>query len=166
MATAIFYASSTGNTQEVAEKIAKTLGITDVFDISNTNIEKIKEYNKVILGTSTWGDGDLQDDWDDAWNDFCSIDFTNKTVALFGLGDQESYSENFVDAIGTIYEQVVEKNGTVVGATSSDGYDHEESKAQKDDGNFVGLALDEDNQSEETDNRIALWCKQIKETFA
>ena len=163
MATAIFYASSTGNTQNIAKQIAKQLGINDKFDISNINVEKINEYDKLIFGASTWGDGDLQDDWDDAWNEFCKLDFSGKTVALFGLGDQESYSDNFVDAMGTIYEQVVLKGAKVVGSFSSEGYEHEESKAQKPDGDFVGLALDEDNQSDLSNDRIAIWCAQIKE---
>ncbi|MDX9796706.1 MAG: flavodoxin [Sulfurimonadaceae bacterium] len=163
MASAIFYASSTGNTEIIAKQIAKTLGINNIYDISNINIEKINDYDKLIFGASTWGDGDLQDDWDDAWNEFCKLDFTGKTVALFGLGDQESYSDNYVDAMGTIYEQVIQNGAKVVGFTSSEGYDHEESKAQKADGDFVGLALDEDNQSDLTHDRIALWCNQIKD---
>lgn len=162
MSTAIFYASSTGNTEIVAKQIAKTLGINNIYNISNINIEKMSEYDKLILGTSTWGDGDLQDDWDDAWNEFCKLDFSGKTIALFGLGDQESYSDNFVDAIGTIYEQITQKGAKVIGFTSSDGYEHEESKAQKQDGDFVGLVIDEDNQSELTDERVAFWCSQIK----
>jgi flavodoxin I len=163
MASAIFYASSTGNTEIIAKQIAKTLGINNIYDISNINIEKMNDYDKLIFGASTWGDGDLQDDWDDAWNEFCKLDFSGKTVALFGLGDQESYSDNYVDAMGTIYEQVAQNGAKVVGFTSSDGYEHEESKAQQANGDFVGLALDEDNQSDLTHDRIALWCNQIKD---
>lgn len=162
MATAIFYASSTGNTEIVAKQIAKTLGVNNIFDISNINIERLNEYDKLILGASTWGDGDLQDDWDDTWNDFCQLDFTGKTIALFGLGDQESYSDNYVDAMGTIYEQVLLKGAKVIGFTSSEGYEHTESKAQNINGDFVGLALDEDNQSEFTTQRITNWCNLIK----
>ncbi|MFA7084343.1 MAG: flavodoxin [Arcobacteraceae bacterium] len=163
MSSAIFYASSTGNTKEAAKLIAKTLGINDVFDISDTNIERINEYDKLIFGTSTWSNGDLQDDWDDVWDEFCKLDFKNKTVALFGLGDQESYNDTFVNAMGTMYEQVTAKNANVVGAWSTQGYVYEESKSQKTDGEFVGLVLDEENQSEQSLNRIALWCEQIKE---
>lgn len=144
-------------------KLTKTLGINNIYDISNINIEKMNDYDKLIFGASTWGDGDLQDDWDDAWNEFCKLDFSGKTVALFGLGDQESYSDNYVDAMGTIYEQVAQNGAKVVGFTSSDGYEHEESKAQQANGDFVGLALDEDNQSDLTHDRIALWCNQIKD---
>ena len=43
MASAIFYASSTGNTEIIAKQIAKTLSINNIYDISNINIEKIYE---------------------------------------------------------------------------------------------------------------------------
>ncbi len=162
MKTAIFYASSTGNSEIIAKDISKKLNIENIFGISNNDINKINEYEKLIIGTSTWGEGNLQDDFDEKWDDFCKIDFTGKTVALFGLGDQESYCDNYVDAMGTIYEQIITAGAKVVGFTSCDGYEHEESKAQKGD-EFVGLALDEDNQSDLTNGRIENWCNQIKD---
>lgn len=162
MSTAIFFASSTGNSDEVASKISSELGEIEVFNLANTKVEKINEYDKVILGGSTWGDGELNDDWEDAWGDFCKLNLSNKTVALFGLGDQESYSDEFCSALGEIYNQVVSLGATVVGFTSTDGYHHDGSKAQVGD-KFVGLAIDEDNQSELTDKRIEDWVKDIKE---
>ena len=90
MATAIFFASSTGNSEEIASKISSKLDDIEVFDLAGTKIEKINNYDKIILGGSTWGDGELNDDWEDAWVDFCKLDLSNKTIALFGLGDQES----------------------------------------------------------------------------
>lgn len=163
MATAIFYASSTGNTSAAADMISGELGGVEVFDIASSGVEKINEFDKVIIGISTWGDGELQDDFEDAWDSFCKLDFSSKTVALFGLGDQESYGDYYLDAMGIIYEQVLSKGATVVGEFEIDEeYFHEESKAQKDDF-FVGLALDEDNQSELTDARVKKWCGDIKE---
>lgn len=161
MATAIIYASSTGNTENAANKISEQLGGIKLIDIANDNVEIISDFDKIIIGTSTWGEGDLQDDWDDQWDDFQNIDFKNKTVALFGLGDQESYCDVFVDAMGRIY-QVVSRNGAnIVGKWSIEGYFHDGSLAQIDD-HFVGLALDEDNQSDLTEERIISWCNQIK----
>ena len=162
MATAIFFASSTGNSEEIANKISVALNDIEVFDLAGTKIEKINEYDKLILGSSTWGDGELNDDWEDIWDDFCKLDLSNKTIALFGLGDQESYSDEFCSALGEIYNQVVSLGATVVGFTSTDGYHHDGSKAQVDN-KFVGLAIDEDNQSELTDKRIEDWVKDIKE---
>ena len=162
MSTAIFYASSTGNSDEVANKISSALGEIEVFNLANTKVDKINEYDKVILGGSTWGDGELNDDWEDAWVDFCKLDLSNKTVALFGLGDQESYSDEFCSALGIIYEQLLSSKANVIGFTSTEGYYHDASKAQID-SNFVGLILDEDNQSELTDKRIEDWVQNIKE---
>lgn len=162
MTTALFYGSSTGNTQEVAELIAKALNedITTI-DVADEGCESISKHNKLILGISTWGEGDLQDDWEDIWGDFCDIDFNGKTVALFGLGDQDTYGDEFVDALGTLYEQVKTAGANIVGFTSSEGYEHEASKAELD-GEFVGLVVDVDNQDDLTQERIDSWTNNIK----
>ena len=162
MSTAIFYGSNTGNTQNAAEAIARNLGINEVFDISKEGVGKISEYDKIILGTSTWGEGDLPDDWDREWKVFEKLDLNAKTVALFGLGDQESYSDHFLDAMGTIYQTVIKNNANVVGKWSTEGYGYDESTAEVESGFFVGLALDEDNESDMTESRIESWCSQIK----
>lgn len=157
---AIFYASSTGNTEEVANKINERLEDFELIDISRDGISKIKECKSLVIGTPTWGSGDLQDDWDNCFEEFKLIDFSDKTVALFGLGDQDTYGDEFVNAMGTLYK-VVESNGAnIVGFTSIEGYDFEDSTAVIDD-NFVGLVIDEDNQSDLTDSRIENWCNNI-----
>lgn len=161
MSTGIFYTTSTGNNDEIAEKIASALGDVEIFNFANTDLAKINDYEKVIIGTSTWGDGELNDDFEDIWDNFKEIDFSNKTVALFGLGDQEGYEDTFCDALGEIYTQVKKAGATIIGFTSSEGYDFQESKALID-GSFVGLALDEDNQDELTDKRIKTWTENIR----
>ncbi len=162
MATAIFYASSTGNTKEVAERLAQNLDGVATFDIGTNGVGEMASYDKLILGSSTWGEGELQDDWLEYWEDFCELDFSGKTVALFGLGDQEGYEDNFLDAMGMIHEQVVQAGGTVVGHWPAEGYGFEDSKALSGD-EFVGLALDEDNQDELTEKRLKTWSAAIKE---
>jgi flavodoxin I len=164
MATAIFYASSTGNTSNVGKIISDQLGGISKFDLSFSGAAKIDEYDKVILGASTWGEGELQDDWEEAWDEFCDLDFSGKTVALYGLGDQEGYGDEFVDAMGIIYDQVIAKGAKVVGNWPVDGYDFESSNAVRD-GSFVGLAIDEDNQDDMTEERIAAWCEDIKRSI-
>lgn len=161
MSTGIFYTTSTGNGDEIAGQIASALENIEIFDISQSGVDKINEFDKVILGVSTWGDGELNDDFDDIWDDFSEVDFSNKTVALFGLGDQEGYSDTFCDAMGIIYEQVKKAGANIVGFTSTDGYYFDDSKAVID-GSFIGLALDEDNQDDLTENRIEAWAKDIK----
>lgn len=163
MATAIYYGSSTGNTEKNAGIIKKNLNNdVKIYDITENGFENFSDYDKIILGCSTWGEGELQDDWDDRWDEFCSLDFSNKTIALFGLGDQESYSDEYLDAMGIIYEELNKNGVNIIGKTSTDGYIFDSSRAVVDD-MFVGLALDEDNQSELSKDRIASWCENIKE---
>jgi len=157
---AIFYASSTGNTEEVAGKICEKLDGFELVDIANDGVDKMGECQSIIVGVSTWGEGDLQDDWEDCLADVQAIDFSNKTVALFGLGDQDGYPDEFVDALGIMHEEIASKGANIVGHTSIEGYDYDESKAEID-GNFIGLVIDEDNQSELTDERIDNWCSTI-----
>ncbi|CAA6807973.1 MAG: Flavodoxin 1 [uncultured Campylobacterales bacterium] len=161
MATIILYGSSGGNCEGVAEKISEALGDVRCEDIADFEVSELADFDKVILGSSTWGDGDLQDDFEDKWDDFCEVDFTGKTVALFGIGDQEGYEDSFLGAMGTIFEQVTKQGAKVIGHTSLDGYEYEESPAEVD-GKFVGLAIDEDNQDDLTDERVAAWTSAIK----
>lgn len=163
MATAIFYASDTGHTEDVANEIAKKLGDIEVFDISSTSIGKIEEYDKLIFGISTWGEGDLQSDWEDLIDDFKKIDLNGKTVALFGLGDQDGYEDTYVDAMGTLHEIVVEMGAKVIGEFDVDGEYYFESSIAVNNDKFVGLALDEDNQEELSEQRITLWIDSIKD---
>ena len=162
----IFYGSSTGNTGDAVEAIKNELGdnVAEIFDVSDAKVEDLNKFPNIILGTSTWGAGDLQDDFEDFLGGIDSIDLSGKTVALFGMGDQESHGETYIDGLAEVYKKVIEKGATVVGATSSDGYEHESSEAEVD-GNFVGLALDEDNQSELSEERISNWVKDIKTKF-
>ena len=162
----LFYASSTGNTEDVAKTIVEKMS---GFDIDMKNIsdcvdDAMKNYDLLIFGVSTWGEGDLQDDWEDYLANLNEYNLMNKTVAMFGLGDQEEYCDNFLDAMGTIYDKVLESGATVVGAWPTDGYEFEESTAVRN-GEFVGLALDEENQDDLHDERIAKWIELITPYF-
>ena len=92
--TGVFYGSSTGTCEELANQIAEKLGVssTDVHSVDKMTADKIKEYEVLVLGTSTWGDGELQDDWYDGVKVLKSADLSMKFVALFGCGDSDSYS--------------------------------------------------------------------------
>ena len=161
MATAIFYGSSTGNTEDIANRISEHLGNLDVYDISNQGLDPIKDYDKLIIGLSTWGDGDLQSDFEDIWSDFEEYDFSKKTIALFGLGDQDGYEDEFVNALGTMYKVLKAKGATIIGFTSIEGFEYNESTAEI--GNqFCGLVIDEDNQNDLSDERISSWISDIR----
>lgn len=157
----IFFGSTNGTTEDVAGSIKSAFGEADVHEISSDISAQVADYDVIILGTSTWGDGDLQDDWDENIDELDSADFSGKKVALFGLGDQEGYSDTFLDGMGTIYEKVTAGGGTVIGAWPTDGYEYTASTAEVD-GRFVGLAIDEDNQSDQTEDRVKQWVEQLK----
>lgn len=159
----IFFGSDTGNTEAVANMIQKQLGekLVDVFDIAQSSKQEIENYDLLILGIPTWYYGEAQADWDDFFPELADIDFSGKLVALFGCGDQEDYAEYFCDAIGELHDIVVGKGATVLGHTSTQGYEFEESKALADENTFVGLCIDEDRQSELTEERVTNWVKQI-----
>jgi flavodoxin I len=163
----IFFGSSTGNTESAAEKIAQALGAgaATVTNIASTSAEEILDFDNIIFGVSTWGAGDLQDDFEDFMSTLEEMDFSGKKVAIFGLGDQESYPDTFVDGMGIIAKAVQSAGGALVGATSTDGYAFDASEAADGD-QFVGLALDEDNQSDQTDDRIGAWAASLKEAFS
>lgn len=163
----IFFGSSTGNTQSAADKIKDGLGdqAADPKSIADATTDEIAGYNSLVFGASTWGAGDLQDDWDDNLSTVKSVDFSGKKVAIFGLGDQQSYPDSFVDAIGTLAKLVREAGGTIVGQVATSGYDFDESEAVEGDV-FPGLPLDDDNEAEKTDERIASWVSGLKTELA
>ena len=68
----------------------------------------------------------MQDDRDDYLSMLTSVDFSDKMVAIFGLGNQEGYPDTFVDAIGVLANIVREGGGTVVGQAPTDGYEYDE----------------------------------------
>ena len=158
MKRAIFYGSTTGTTEMVAGKVGELLG-AEV--LSATEIDRVEEYDFVIFATSTWGMGDLQDDWYEALDKLKTKNLSGKKVGLIGVGDQFGFGDTFVDGIGTIYEEIKDMGINLVGKTSTDGYSFSGSKAVVDD-EFVGLVIDENNQSELTDERINAWVEKVK----
>lgn len=159
MTVTVVYGSDGGTTRGVANRIAKRLGGKTV-DIKTAKPSDLENCSLLILGTPTYGDGVLQSDWEDHIGTLEKANIANKQVALFGLGDQESYPECFVDAIGILYDQVVEQGAHVVGFTETAGYTYESSFAERD-GKFVGLVIDEDTQSSQTGKRVAAWVSQL-----
>ena len=160
----LFYGTTTGKTESVAEIIQTELGGSDVIsihDIADATRDDFNEYECLIIGCPTWDIGELQSDWDGFFEELDEIDFNNKKVAYFGTGDQIGYSENFQDAMGILEAKISDLGGQTIGYWSTDGYEYEASKADKG-GKFVGLALDEDNQSELTESRIKEWTALLK----
>jgi len=162
----IIYGSSTLNTEFVSQKLLSEIGESSarLHNIRELTPQSFAAYSGLILVTSTWGTGDLQDDWEEFYPNLDSIDFSGKTVALVGLGDQKNYPEQFCDSIGLLYDKLLSLGVRIVGETSTDGYDFKRSGARRDN-RFVGLVIDEDNQSVLTDERVREWVKTIRREF-
>ena len=163
----LFYGTQTGKTESIAEMIRDEFGAgeIDMYDMSQVDVSDFDGYNQLIIASPTWDIGELQSDWDAFFPEFDSMDFKGKTVAYFGTGDQLGYSDNFMDAVGILEAKISARGGKTIGYWSTEGYEHTESKAEKND-QFVGLAIDEDNQSELTAERVKTWVAQIKREFA
>lgn len=157
---AIVYGSSTGATESVAEKIKASFDDADLFNADSVSVDDLKPYDFLIFGASTTGIGDLQDDWEILLPKIEKMDFAGKKVAIFGLGDSASFSTSFAGGMYVIYKALKGK-AEFVGSVSTDGYTFDESDAVIN-GKFVGLALDEDNEYNETDARIAAWVEDLK----
>ncbi|MDE6651418.1 MAG: flavodoxin [Paramuribaculum sp.] len=161
----IFYGSSTGTTKSVAERIGTTLGISkeDVFDVANVSPSKLADYDVLLLGTSTWGSGELEDDWYDFIAGVEEMYLKDKTIALFGCGD-ENMSDTFCDGVGILYDRLQKTDAKFIGAFNTEGYEFSNSEAVKN-GSAVGLLLDEVNKPSLSDKRIAEWSELLKSEF-
>ncbi|WP_019605033.1 flavodoxin FldB [Teredinibacter turnerae] len=164
----LFYGSSTCYTEMAGEKIRTELGedLVDVFNIADEPIANGLYYDYLIFGIPTWDYGELQEDWEEIWDEMDDLDFSGKTIALYGLGDQVGYPEWFLDALGYLYHKLKGQGAKIVGFWPADGYEFEQSKALLEDSQqFVGLALDEETEFDKSAERIATWCRQIRSEF-
>ena len=164
----LFYGSSTCYTEMAGEKIRDQLGAerVNIFNIADTAVIEAEFYDYLIFGIPTWDYGELQEDWEEIWPELDDLNLTGKKVALYGLGDQVGYPEWFLDALGYLHDKLIERGAQICGYWPSDGYEFEQSKALTADGKqFVGLALDEENEFDQSAERIARWCAQILVEF-
>ena len=167
----LFFGSNTGNTEAVAYQMAEKFnetesGLVDVHNIGGATPEQILGYEYIIFGIPTWNVGQLQDDWAIFLPKMEGMDFKGKKVALFGLGDQNGYGFNFLDAMGILADEVLIQGATVLGLWSAQRYQFEESLATEENGEaLLGLGVDVEGQASMTDDRIEKWVKQVKEEF-
>lgn len=167
MRVKLIYGTDTGNTENVIDNILLTVLENNGYEVDVISVAAITEEDwdsdNFILGIPTWYDGELQSDWEEYFDTFKTLDFTDKTVALFGLGDQLGYEEWFCDGVGILAKIVLENGGRVIGYTKKDeSYDLEEKpKSLLDDSTFYGLCLDEDNQDDLTEERIENWVQNL-----
>lgn len=163
MKIGIFYGSTTGNTEAAAQQIAEILGVdsADIHNVGEASADDAQNYDELVLGSSTWGCGDLQDDWYDFLEGLGAQDLSGKKVALFGCGDSDSYSDTFCGALGQIYDGLKDTGCTFVGAYEPTDYNVTDSDVCRD-GLFVGLALDESSDDATNGARMDAWCALVK----
>ena len=160
----IFFGSTTGNTEDVAEQIQECLAplSSDLHNIATDPVTLMQDYELLICGIPTWDYGELQADWEDTWEELESLDLTGKYFAIYGCGDQIGYPEWYQDAVGILHDKLRGLGANPMGYWPTAGYQFEQSKAAiEDHSHFVGLAIDEDNQHELTTERITTWCQQV-----
>ena len=128
----------------------------EVIEVTDLTTEQLEGADNILLGTSTWGGGELQDDWFDGVSLVKEADLAGKKVAVFGCGDAVSYSDTFCDGMKELYDAALATGATIVGQVATDGYEFDDSAAVVD-GKFVGLPLDEENEDDKTEDRIDAW---------
>jgi len=166
----LFFGSSTGNTEAVAYKIKDEFDSIPDWDVEVHNIgasspETMTKYNYLIMGIPTWNTGELQDDWEIFLPNFADMDLSGKKAAIFGLGDQNGYGYNFLDAAGVLADEVMLAGAQLNGLWETKSYEFEESRDQIED-HFLSLGIDQDGQEDMTAARIKAWVKQVVEEFS
>ena len=165
--TAIIYSFNTRKTGKVAQRIKEAFNDDQVEMLNAEEItgELFMSYDQIIMGVATWFDGELPNYWDEFLPDLEDLDLKGKKIALFGLGDQKGYPENFLDGVGIMAGILEDRGAALVGFTSVEGYEFENSAAQRGD-RFAGLAIDYENQGSMNKERIEAWVEQLKREFA
>lgn len=169
MKIGLFYGSTTCYTEIVAEKIQALIGAdtVELNNIKQVSLSKMADYDILILGLSTWDFGEIQEDWEAHWDEISGVNLQGKIIAIYGMGDQLGYAEWFIDAVGMLHDVIAAQPTQRVGYWPVDGYDFIASKALTEDGKFfVGLALDDENQYDQTDARLNDWVSKILQEIA
>jgi flavodoxin I len=157
----IVYGSSTGNCEDAARQIARLFEGPTIKDVSSASADDLKEHDVLLLGTSTWGSGDIQDDFEPFVDVIAAANLSGKKVAIFGTGDPENYPDTFVSGLKPIYDAVIKAKGNVIGKVETGDYEYDFSDAVID-GHFVGLPLDYDNELEKVGTQISDWVNGLK----
>ncbi len=167
----LFYGSSTGNTEAVSFQMKEEFNKhpeweVEVHNIGATSPEQMLQYDYMVMGIPTWNTGQLQDDWEFFMPKLAEMNLTGKKIAVFGLGDQNGYGYNFLDAVGALSDELLKRGGDLMGMWAiNNKYEFAESTAQVED-HFLGLGVDNDGQEEMTAGRLADWVQQVIEEFS
>jgi flavodoxin I len=163
---AIIYSFNTKKTGKIASQIKERFNDPDIEMVNAEDIteETFLSFDRIIMGVPTWFDGELPNYWDEFVPALEDMDLHGKKIALFGLGDQKGYPENFLDGVGIMAEILEAQGASLHGFTSAEGYEFESSRALRDK-EFMGLAIDYENQGSMNKERISSWIEQLKKEF-
>jgi flavodoxin I len=165
----LFYGSTNGNTAAVAgiiqREFAEQANVeVQLFDVADYYLEEMLDFDILILGIPTWNIGQLQRDWDAIIDEFDEVELGGKQAAVFGLGDQVGYPDTFGDALFFLADRLESQGIKLTGSWPTEGYTFTGSWALRD-GRFIGMMIDEDNQSELTQGRVTAWVRQLISEF-
>lgn len=160
----IIYGSLTGTTADVARRIGAALDvdIDDIMNVKDVAPSQLANYETLVIGTSTWGAGEIESDWYDLLDGIEAVDLKGKKIAVFGCGD-ETMTDTFCNGVGELYQRLGNTGATFIAPFSADCY-HFNETAAKINGEIVGLLLDEVNHPELTPERIVAWTDLIKKS--
>jgi len=160
-AVGLFFNTQTGNTEAAAGLIAAATGL----EATDFDGEDFSDLDGMIVGCPTWNTGadDMRSGttWDDYLETIKEYDLKGKTVAVFGCGDSQGYGDNFCDGIEELHSTFEAAGAKMIGYTDSSGYSFSESKSVRD-GKFLGLPLDQDNEEDQSEERVNKWVEQLK----
>jgi flavodoxin I len=167
----IFFGPLKGSVNRVADKVKAAVGEqnAELISVNDASASDLEKYDRIIFGISTvgketWDSNYSNTDWSKFFPNISKVDFTGKTVAIFGLGDHITYSSYFVNAVGVLAKELLKKGATIVGQVDPSGYEFDDSEAVID-GMFIGLPIDEDFEPELTDERVGNWVNSLKPAF-
>ena len=167
----LFFGPLKGSVHRVAEKVKTALGEQNVemISVNDASVADLEKFDQIIFGISTvgketWDSNYSNNDWSKFFPNISKVDYSGKTVAIFGLGDHVTYSSHFVNAIGVLAKELLKNGATIVGEVDPSGYEFDESEAVVE-GKFIGLPIDEDFEPELTDERVANWVNTLKPAF-
>merc|ERR1712232_1063133 len=118
--TGLYFSTSTGNTETVGGYVAAATGL-ELIEIGDADDGDIGGHDSLIVGAPTWNTGADEQRSGTSWDDWLydnlpNIDVSGKKVAIFGAGE--------------LYHLFTAAGATVYGMTSTDGYEHSDSKAE------------------------------------
>jgi flavodoxin I len=113
----LFFGPEKGSVHRVAEKVKAAIGEqhVEMISVNDAVLSDLEKYDQIIFGISTvgketWDSNYSNTDWRKFFPNISKVDFSGKTVAIFGLGDHITYSSYFVNAMGMLAKETEQRS--------------------------------------------------------